>query len=73
MTEFRRRGITYEILKTEKEMSILKQKYRDDGDKVSSDYFVVGILMPDIEDWVVSWRFDSFTSAKKFFNNINNS
>jgi len=71
MSEFKRRGVTYEVLRTENEMSILRQKHRPDGQKVSSDYFVAGILMPDIEDWVVAWRFDSLASATAFFNNLN--
>lgn len=72
MSEFKRRGITYEVLKTEKDMSILKQKVRMGGNAVSHDYFVVGIMFPDIEDWIVAWRFDSYENANKFFKNISN-
>lgn len=72
MYEFKRRVITYEVLKTEKDLSILKQKVQIEGKVVSPDYFVTGLLIPELEDWVVAWRFDSYSDADKFFENINN-
>lgn len=50
MSEFKRRVITYEVLKTEKDLSILKQKVQIEGKVVSPDYFVTGLLIPELED-----------------------
>lgn len=70
MEEFKRHGVTYEVLRADNDLNILKQIHRDDASPLSSDYFVAGLLMYDINDWVVVWRFDSLIRATKFFDSL---